>query len=99
MSLARLLRCPLPRRRSGSIMPMRPPVFAKLEFAAAREQAAAERKLLLVDATAEWCGPCKLMDRTTWIDPNVVAWLEEHALAIQIDVDAQTDVARQLRVE
>ncbi len=78
---------------------MRPAVFADLELEMARERATAERKLLLVDATAEWCGPCKMMERTTWVDPSVVAWLGDHALAIQIDVDAQKDVARQLRIE
>ncbi len=78
---------------------MRPAVFAEFEFATARERALAERKLLLVDATAEWCGPCKMMDRSTWVDPTVVAWLRDHALAIQVDVDANKDVARELRIE
>ena len=78
---------------------MRPAIFVNLEIEAARERAIADHKMLLVDATAEWCGPCKMMDRTTWIDPDVVAWFGEHAIAIQIDVDAQKDVARELRIE
>jgi thiol-disulfide isomerase/thioredoxin len=64
-----------------------------------RERALAEHKVLLVDATAEWCGPCKMMDRTTWVAPTVVDWVRDHALAIQIDVDAQKDLARELRIE
>lgn len=78
---------------------MSPPIFGELDFAAARDRSAAEGKILIVDATARWCGPCQVMDRTTWIDPSVFAWVREHALAIQIDVDAQKDLARELRIE
>lgn len=78
---------------------MAPPVFADLAFVDAVDRARAERKLLLVDATAAWCGPCKMMDRTTWLDPAVVAWLGEHAIAIQIDVDANKNVAGELRIK
>lgn len=73
-------------------------IFQRLELGAARERAVTERKLLLVDATAEWCGPCKMMDRTTWVDPDVVTWVRDHAIAVQIDVDAHKDFAHQLRI-
>lgn len=78
---------------------MRPDLFADLEFPTALHRATAERKLLLVDATAAWCGPCQMMDRTTWLDAEVIAWLGEHAIAIQVDVDAQKEVARELRIQ
>ncbi|MBS2026714.1 MAG: thioredoxin family protein [Deltaproteobacteria bacterium] len=76
----------------------RPAIFAELELDAALAQAASEKKLLLVDATASWCGPCKTMDRTTWVDPAVIDALREKALAIQIDVDAKADVAKKLNI-
>ena len=40
-----------------------------------------------------------MMDRTTWIDASVTSWLDEHALAIQIDVDASRDVAQHLNIK
>ena len=70
---------------------------ADLGLAATHERAASEHQLTFRRATAALA--CKLMDRTTWIDRDVVAWLQQHALAIQIDVDAQKDVAKQLRIE
>lgn len=65
----------------------------------ARRRATSEGKLLLVDATAAWCGPCQMMDRTTWLDADVIGWLAERAIAIQIDVDAEKELARQLRIQ
>ncbi|MBV8760407.1 MAG: thioredoxin family protein [Deltaproteobacteria bacterium] len=76
----------------------RPPLFADLPFAAALAEAQAAGKLLLVDATAAWCGPCQLMDRTTWIDPSVVAAISAQALAIQLDVDAEKETAQRLEI-
>jgi thioredoxin 1 len=53
---------------------------------------------LIVDATAEWCGPCKQLDKVTWRDGEVVRWIEDHGLAIQVDVDAESELAKQLEV-
>lgn len=38
------------------------------------------------------------MDRTSWIDPAVMDWVQHHAIAIQIDVDAEPAVAKQLEI-
>ncbi len=75
-----------------------PPVFTDLTFEDAKTKAAAQDKLLIVDGTAEWCGPCKQMDKTTWVDPNVVEWIEANAIAIQVDVDHQRETARELKI-
>jgi thiol:disulfide interchange protein len=30
-----------------------------------------EKKLIFIDVYTTWCGPCKLMDKTTFSDPDV----------------------------
>jgi thioredoxin 1 len=76
----------------------RPPVFRDLGFAEALAESAKSGKFLIVDATAEWCGPCRMMDLATWIDLSVGTWIAEHAVAIQIDVDAHQETAKQLAI-
>ncbi len=76
-----------------------PDMFSKSTFEASQAQAKTEAKLFLVDATATWCGPCKKMDKTTWVDDKVVAWMKQNAIAAQIDVDAQKETASALKIE
>jgi thiol:disulfide interchange protein DsbD len=68
-----------------------------LEGALAR--ARAEGKVVVVDIYAEWCAQCHELDEKTWPDPQVQAWLREHAIAIRIDTDkVRTDLAGKLQI-
>lgn len=75
-----------------------PPVFDNRPYSEARNAAEEEKKWFIVKGTAEWCGPCKQMDATTWRDEKVVAWLKEHAIAVAVDVDKHKAVARDLKI-
>jgi thiol-disulfide isomerase/thioredoxin len=74
---------------------MHPPVFSDLSF---DDAMSAKDKLVLVDATASWCMPCKHMDKTTWVDAKVVDAIGKHGLAIQFDVDEHKELAKKLGV-
>jgi thioredoxin 1 len=78
---------------------MAPPAFTELDFDEALERSRANESILIVDAMAAWCGPCRQMDATTWTNADVVARLTAAAsFAIQIDVDEEAEIAQQLEI-
>jgi thioredoxin 1 len=76
-----------------------PPVFDKRPYAGAKKAAEDANKWFIVKATAVWCAPCKMMDRTTWRDEKVVKWFEANGIVVALDVDAQQKLAEDLAIQ
>ncbi len=83
---------------NGAVIAEPPAVFTDKTFNQALVEAVKDAKLFIVDMTADWCQPCKMMDRTTWVAPEVISWINERAIAIQVDVDRQRDTATELNI-
>lgn len=60
--------------------------------AAIYAQAKQQNKLVFLDLTAEWCQFCKKMDETTYRDPEVVAYINEHFLALRVSDEGEGDL-------
>ena len=61
--------------------------FHDLTYEEAAARAEAEEKIVFIDFFTTWCLPCKEMDRTTFQDPEVAAWLAQHAIALKVDAE------------
>ncbi len=45
-------------------------------------------KKVFIDFTAKWCGWCKVMDKKTFSDPEVAAYMNEHYYTVKMDFDS-----------
>ena len=61
------------------------------------QQAAREKKLVILDLQAVWCHWCHVMEATTYQDPAVKRLLQEKFVSIQADQDARPDLALRYR--
>ena len=63
------------------------------DFELAKKMALSENKLMLLDFTASWCGPCKYMEINTWSNENVKKEMAFYK-SVKIDLDSNKDLAR-----
>jgi len=73
-------------------------LFKPLDFDQALAAAKQEQKLVFVDFFTTWCGPCKKLDKTTWLDEGVVEWLNARTVSIKLDAEVATEVAKRYAV-
>jgi len=46
-----------------------------------------EPKKIIMDVYADWCGPCKLLDKNTFQNPDVTRYISEHYYAVKFNAE------------
>ena len=63
------------------------------------QKAAAAGRPVLMEFTADWCMYCKRMEKTTFVDPRVVKFVNQHYVAVRIDADEHKQLIADLDIK
>lgn len=70
------------QNRAESIM------FKDVSFQSALEESEATGKPILLYFTAEWCGPCKFMQKYVFTEPSIYSIVNQRFIPVRFDVDS-----------
>lgn len=65
--------------------------FLSISLDKAKEMAAEEDKLIFIDVMTSWCGPCKMMAKSTFQDAEVGEFYNEHFICLKLDAEKTED--------
>lgn len=75
--------------------------FQEISFEEALAKAKKEDKLIFLDAYTSWCGPCKMLERTTFKSKDVGEAFNKNFINIHIDMEKGNGplIARKYKVQ
>jgi len=85
------------KKDEGTQKPVTPAVPAAseikwLSYDEGLAKAKREGKHLFIDFTAKWCGYCKKMDGSTFIEPEIVKMLNDDFVPVKVDGDSEKEL-------
>ena len=73
--------------------PVSAPIRWRTDEAAAVAESRRSGRPILLDAWADWCAGCKLLDRNTWSDPRVRDEVHAHFVPFRLHVSSEGSAA------
>ena len=64
----------------------------------AKSMAQSENKPIMIDFYADWCGPCRKLDKDTYSDDALSAFLNENLVCLKINVDKNKTLASNYKI-
>lgn len=65
--------------------------FMNMRLEEAKKEAAKSGKLIFIDAYTEWCGPCKIMAKTSFKDEKVAKLYNDNFINLKIEMEKDPD--------
>ncbi|HEY8936725.1 MAG TPA: DUF255 domain-containing protein [Cyclobacteriaceae bacterium] len=81
---------PTPEKKTGMES-----VVNWITFEQAVEKSKTEKRPIFIDVYTNWCGWCKVMDKSTFNDPQVAKLLNEKFYAVKFNAEQREDVTFQ----
>ncbi|MEZ6062465.1 MAG: thioredoxin family protein [Planctomycetaceae bacterium] len=69
------------------------------DLESALQSANRSNRLVLLKFTADWCGYCKKMEKTTFADDSVVRLVNNRFVPVLVDADENKDLVSQLKIK
>ena len=66
-----------------------------MSFEDAVERCAKKPKMVFIDVYTDWCGWCKRMDQSTFANPLIARYMNEHFYAVKFDAERQDTLSFQ----
>lgn len=63
-----------------------------LSYTEGLDKASKESKLLFVSVYADWCIPCRIMEKTVYSDPKIVATLNARFIPVKLNAESQDKI-------
>jgi len=63
-----------------------------MSFEDAVERCAKEPKMVFIDVYTDWCGWCKRMDQSTFANPVIAKYMNEHFYAVKLNAETSDTI-------
>lgn len=81
-----------PTKKAPEIKAVNPVRVKWMTLEEALEKNKTDKRKIFVDVYTDWCGWCKRMDSTTFINPAVAQYLNDHYYPVKFNAEQQKDI-------
>src|SRR5258708_8783932 len=91
-ALVAVLAIGLVKEKAQSVNHLESSAIKWMTFEEAVEKSKTEKRKIFIDVFTDWCGWCKVMDKSTFPDAEIAKILNEKFYAVKFDAEQTNDV-------